>query len=949
MKLDIKQRFGIGIFILFIGFYFVHEYTFLAHKATSLAQVWNAFFDRSNELNAVLIIGIALILTTLAIEFSLPKYEKIEHFYAIQLANVALRWLAIFLFIKGLNSEKSLFFYDYWIYACVFFIGIGLVCIFRFKKKYEKEQIPVVDFICTVSSLEILFLVLYFDIAVSFYRYNPTQYPIIIGFGLLLLVVKLVGGVIKPISTDKTEAIGSDEDKQKETKDFRGDGSVCQKSEDEFDRYDFSARIAKTIADRKSSDGIVMGIYGAWGEGKSSVLGFIETELKNEENKAKNVVVVKFNPWRYNDENVLLGQFFEKLETALDTNPKTKNEEIAKLLKRYGKLVSINIPVIGNIGELLKNVGEVFGQDQDIEKLKQDINNALKKTNTKIVVFIDDIDRLEKDEVQSIFRLVKLTADFWNTTYLLAFDDEMVAASVGERFGAGNKEAGQSFIEKIIQVPINMPVMSSAQLKEFCFKRVDNAIGANNIQLTDDEKKRFEGTFTLHLLSKLGTPRLAIRYTNALLLSLPMLYGEVNMVDLMLIEAVRLLYPEHYRFVGTNQSYFTSYSGDKAESEVLPVKKKLKELSKNLTEQQKEDIKNLLCELFPSLNKIFTNSMSNDFTFPSYLNQTNLWLDKKRIGDSKYFSKYFRYGLIKSELSDVDFEAFLSEIPTMSDDEMAGKLKALISQISIAGVLYEFRSIRKSFDWSDSKKFARVLCTNPNLLLDVRSDGSYYNSYGIAGEAVTLIHSLIAHHYNRLEQFEFAKELMKVAKPFDFAYILCDQLGSDEPQHKIFEQEQCTELFMQLIEIAKAEAGDLPVFEKFPGDMNMYVLFVFWAKYDKKGLDEYIEPIFTKDPVKCIKLLFLFTPNISLNGGKPYKTDYDQKRFKYMISMIDKEMINAAIDKVYTKAELDKDEIFWIEDETSSSVPQHVQTEINVVRQFKRCYNQEKTGDKNSA
>lgn len=64
--------------------------------------------------------------------------------------------------------------------------------------------------------------------------------------------------------------------------------------------------------------------------------------------------------------------------------------------------------------------------------------------------------------------------------------------------------------------------------------------------------------------------------------------------------------------------------------------------------------------------------------------------------------------------------------------------------------------------------------------------------------------------------------------------------------------------------------------------------------------------------------------------------------------MIDKEMINAAIDKVYTKAQLDEGAVFWIEDETFWSVPQvHVQTEINIVRQFKYWYNQEKTGDKN--
>ncbi len=73
------------------------------------------------------------------------------------------------------------------------------------------------------------------------------------------------------------------------------DQPISTLGEDRFQRYGFSKQIATTISNRKSEEGIVIGLYGAWGEGKTSVLNFIATELQLD----KSVLTVKFNPWRY--------------------------------------------------------------------------------------------------------------------------------------------------------------------------------------------------------------------------------------------------------------------------------------------------------------------------------------------------------------------------------------------------------------------------------------------------------------------------------------------------------------------------------------------------------------------------------------------------------------------------------------------------------------------------
>ena len=109
------------------------------------------------------------------------------------------------------------------------------------------------------------------------------------------------------------------------------DKPVEKQPEDRFQRYEFSKRIAQTIIDRKSEDCLVIGIYGAWGEGKTSVLNFIEQELKKDE---ENTFVIKFNPWRYNDENKLLKFFFKEISDAFD-------EQLENVIQRFGKRISI--------------------------------------------------------------------------------------------------------------------------------------------------------------------------------------------------------------------------------------------------------------------------------------------------------------------------------------------------------------------------------------------------------------------------------------------------------------------------------------------------------------------------------------------------------------------------------------------------------------------------------
>lgn len=87
---------------------------------------------------------------------------------------------------------------------------------------------------------------------------------------------------------------------------YSSDAPIQNSNYDKFNRFPFAQRVAKVISKRKDPSSLIIGIYGAWGEGKTSVLNFMEKELEKE----KHVVCLKFNPWRFGEEDEMLINFF---------------------------------------------------------------------------------------------------------------------------------------------------------------------------------------------------------------------------------------------------------------------------------------------------------------------------------------------------------------------------------------------------------------------------------------------------------------------------------------------------------------------------------------------------------------------------------------------------------------------------------------------------------------
>ncbi|PIT49796.1 KAP family P-loop NTPase fold protein [Snodgrassella communis] len=465
-------------------------------------------------------------------------------------------------------------------------------------------------------------------------------------------------------------------------KHFSADAPVSSKEEDKFSRWKFAERVGQVIARREDPSGLVIGLYGVWGDGKTSVLNFIQESLKSEEK----VICIKFNPWRYGTENDLLKGFFFTIAEALDTKLITGKDKLKDIVKRAAPPAAsiVNMEGAGNIISS-------FITTIDTDELKKRIEAALEKAQKRVLILIDDVDRLDKAEIQLLFKIVKLIADFKYTAYILAFDKDIVASSLQERYTGANHNAGEAFLEKIIQIPLHLPPVNKIDLYQLCYVDINNALAVAEIELAAQQEQRFWRDF-IGFDEQLCTPRRAKLYGNALLFSLPLLKGEVNPVDLMLIEGVRIFYPSLYEAIRNHKNFFTgTFQKENTES----VKKQIEDIINTAFDFQnninKENIINLLMQLFPNLKQIYINI--------NYHSDNTLGWDKaQRICSPNYFSRYFLYSIPTGDVADSAISSLLSNLASWQSPfhEDENPLKSLLKTHNVDNIIKKLTNKAKS-------------------------------------------------------------------------------------------------------------------------------------------------------------------------------------------------------------------------------------------------------------
>lgn len=225
----------------------------------------------------------------------------------------------------------------------------------------------------------------------------------------------------------------------------------------------------------------VIGIVAPWGAGKTTFFNFIKEELeRTEKNK---YLIMDFNPWKIEKGRSKQQAFFDQLNIYLSKYTFNFAYKIKSYLKQINVSSSHIFPFISFSGS--------FGEN-NIEDSFKEIGNTIEKTGKKFVVFIDDLDRLDEDEIMEVFKIIRNTAEFKNVIYICAYDRRYLEYMLNKKIG----ESSRRFIEKIVNYEKNLPYIDSQILAKKIKEHWD-IVKENELLILIDknERQRFSPIF----------------------------------------------------------------------------------------------------------------------------------------------------------------------------------------------------------------------------------------------------------------------------------------------------------------------------------------------------------------------------------------------------------------------------------------------------------------------
>jgi len=635
---------------------------------------------------------------------------------------------------------------------------------------------------------------------------------------------------------------------------YISDAPIFDPAYDRFGRLWFAKRIAETVCARMDPSSLVIALYGAWGNGKTTVLNFVESELRG----LPGVVVLAFNPWRFPTEQSLLHYFFTGLAQSLKSTLASRAEEIGKEVREYGSLVQL---LCSGTREVARLENESLAA-VDLEGQKRRIGAILSQSTKKVVVLIDDIDRLDESAMQAIFRLVKLTADFENTVYVLAFDAEMVASVVGERFAATREtklQAGQDFLEKIVQVPLDLPAAPPEALRTFSFEAMNEALSAARVEITEAEASQFVKQFHEGLEIRLKTPRMAKRFGNALAFSLAINKGEVNTAEMMLVEGIRVFYPTAYAAIKRNKEILVglpTVNGVDHDREER-VQRFLSTAVEGLTAGEAFALRQLLGALFPRI--VGRTRYGSDWDHEQG--------KTRRVTSERYFDRYFSYAIPSRDLPDEEIKKFVLSLDQLVGAEAISSVERLITTENVSTLIARLSAMKDNFSPRVAETLALALARSGNLFPD--SHGLLLFSQPFA-ETGIFIRDLLE-RIPRGARFEVAARIAVEAEPIRLAIEAVRWISSGKDagleQRKLQETED-QELWTRLAKRieALALAQDPSAFLKTTREAALCVN--VWADYGNGVLlREYLSQAITANPQNAVSLIGGFLPAASTGDG----------------------------------------------------------------------------------
>lgn len=418
------------------------------------------------------------------------------------------------------------------------------------------------------------------------------------------------------------------------------DEPITSSDQDLLNRSTFVDAIRRRIESCESKQSsVVFGIQGPWGSGKTSIINLVLGGLNGWK-------VVHVLPWATDSAEAVTNELLLALYSTF--------EDVQKDSKWRGALEKARpathlLKIVPGVGDAVHSMAVELMENASTKKtwsdVKMDLEEAFSQREQKVLVVVDDIDRMEANELLAFLRAIRLLGNFSNVHYLLAYDREVVeqvlkTSSLGDH--------GPEFLEKIVQYPIDIHRLTESATRKHSEDLLNQVLDETGSKIrSDDLYRKPELTKLISLCC--ATPRSRLRLREKALFYFDLLgAAEIDALDLLALALFENFFSGGVRFIGARKE---DLLGDSFVSFMLEEKKKFDWPAVVADELKAEDVSlviSFLEFLFPKRVGVSRNSVPSE--------------PGRRICNRSYFQRYMALAIGEDDISDATVNSWLDAV-----------------------------------------------------------------------------------------------------------------------------------------------------------------------------------------------------------------------------------------------------------------------------------------------
>lgn len=514
---------------------------------------------------------------------------------------------------------------------------------------------------------------------------------------------------------------------------FASDRPITTIEEDLLGRSEFSIDLANAMASWQGKDSLVVALHGDWGSGKSSIKNMALIRLDEiSENKP---AVIEFSPWEWAAQDKITDSFFQEISKSVGRTDKSQSgKKLAATLKKYGRYLNtgetlvtglssalpilfilatligiggnfsdeawvgntsaIILMILGGWAAFLKWGGGIIEsvtgnvetaakeKEQSLRDIRNDLTELLLDRKAPLIVVMDDLDRLTSSQLSMVFQLIKANLEFPNVVFLLLFQRDIVEDKMND-----GTQLGRDYLEKIIQVPFDIPRIETTRIHSLLFNKIDKLLEQDRSAAKMFDSNRWGSIFYGSMNVYFDDLRSVYRYTSTLSFHLTLLKGvsafEVNPVDLMAIECLRVFEPDVYKEIARAKKIFTKNGSDRYGRSKDSTVTSINVILDKASPDKRESVKKMVKQLFPTIDWALGGIQYEG-------GYASAWLREMRICHPSNFDKYFQFSIPSGELSNSDLQEMLSL--TDDSDRFSAFILSLKERDILKNALSQFES-----------------------------------------------------------------------------------------------------------------------------------------------------------------------------------------------------------------------------------------------------------------